>query len=149
MPDGREVAFAGGVVDTDYIADENLRRQVETELKKVANVPSSQIYTTSAPIAPREEGEIRREVMQRAVGAFDEANKIPQGTQTQEIPMQPDPKPTLSQTHMQEQAPQAQPQISKKVEGDALALATAAAKAAIAAGKQPASGSFGAGPSKQ
>lgn len=120
MPDGREVCFAGGVVDTSTISPEH-RFAVESELKKIANTPSSQIYTMEKPVIAVEETAVRREIMKDATVAFDGANKITAPTETVPMPVAPDQVPPVSVAVGG----------AETGSGDALQSRLAAAKAAI------------------
>lgn len=82
MPDGRELSFVGGKIDTDQIEDQELRTAVESELKKVANNPTSQVYTVEKPPVGQEEIETRKDLLHSAEGAFDQVNKITGTAQT-------------------------------------------------------------------
>lgn len=81
MPDGRELSFAGGVVDTDTIPDPATRSVVELELKKVANVPASMIFTQQV-VADSSEAAVAAEVKRTAEASFDGDKKIPGGAVT-------------------------------------------------------------------
>lgn len=99
MPNGQELAFAGGMLDTDVLFKDRpeTKKQVEDELKKIADVPSSMIYTKSEVHDISETGVID-EIAAGATSSFDIVNKVPAGTQTQSLPMNHDPKPTLGGT---------------------------------------------------
>lgn len=87
MPDGKEISFAGGEFDTEMVKDSAVRGQVEHELLKIANVPSSMIYTTDKPMITGDEKQAVVELTQSASSAFDTINKTPPGTQTVPMPM--------------------------------------------------------------
>lgn len=95
MPDGKEIAFAGGSFDSATIADEKVRDAVDFELKKIANSPASMVYTTEKPVVGIGENKPVEEIHQGATVAFDAENKIPPGTQTVKMPMAPDQHPSL------------------------------------------------------
>lgn len=87
MPDGKEISFAGGEFDTDMLKEPFVKGLVEQELLKIANVPSSMIYTTEKPMITGEEKQPVKELNQSASIAFDTINKTPAGTETVAMPM--------------------------------------------------------------
>lgn len=125
MPDGKEICFAGGVVDTSTIHPDH-REAVEHELKKIANAPASQIFTMDKPVISVEEKAVQREIAAQATQAFDQVNKVPSGAQTVEMPRVPDQVPTLQNAAG----------AAETAGGDALAARLAAAKAAVSSGTQ-------------
>lgn len=136
MPDGKDIAFAGGEFDTETLKDRpEVKAAVELELRKVANVPSSMIFTIS-PVAGMEESMVVREITASATQSFDEQNKIPAGTQTQPLPIHQDTKPTLQTTGVEH----AHIASSTSSPASSMAEQLAHAKKMIAeAGKGPAS----------
>lgn len=82
MPDGRELSFVGGKIDTDQIDDPVLKDAIEGELKKIANNPTSQVYTVDKPPVGVEELETKKDLMHGAESAFDQVNKITGAAQT-------------------------------------------------------------------
>lgn len=96
MPNGQELSFAGGELDTDLLFKENpaTKEAVELELKKIANVPSSMIYTKD-PVQDSSERDVVDEIMGSATVGFDSVNKVPAGTQTHELPVSKPTAPTL------------------------------------------------------
>jgi len=95
MPNGKEVCFAGGIVDTATLPEES-RAAVEAELDKVADQASSMIYTQK-PVEGLAEKQALSETRAAAVTAFDTVNKIPAGSRTVPMPMAPAVKPVLSE----------------------------------------------------
>lgn len=89
MPNGKVLTFLGGTKKTDK-PDEIL------ELDKVANVPGSYIFTTSAPVIAQDEKNLARDLKSGAEATFDEVNKIPQGAKTVAMPMAPTQVSNLS-----------------------------------------------------
>lgn len=96
MPDGREICFAGGNFDSAMIRDPKTREAVEGELNKIANVPSSQVYTTDEPVVGAEEAGVVNEIRASATASFDGAHNIKDGT-TVEIPVPKQAQPVISQ----------------------------------------------------
>lgn len=95
MPNGKEICFAGGEFDTVNLQDQSARKDVETELNKIANVPSSMIYTKDMML---DSGEIavHAEIHSSAERDFDIVNKVAPGTQTQALPQIQQDKPALN-----------------------------------------------------
>lgn len=116
MPDGKEISFAGGEFDTSLL-HESVRGAVELELQKVANVPSSMIFTTETPVVSREERAAVSEITAAATVAFDTVHKIQGNPETVPMPMAPTQTQPLSSG------------VTGK--GDPLAERLAAAKAAV------------------
>lgn len=98
MPNGAEIAFAGGRFDSSAIRDDESRKAVELELDKVANIPSSHIYTMIRPVVGKDEVETTKELLSTATQQFDHVNKIPANTPTVPLPVSRDPQPTLNPT---------------------------------------------------
>lgn len=129
MPNGAEIAFAGGRFDSAMITDTEIREGVEKELNKVANVPASHIFTMDKPIIERSEAATAQDVLANATQHFDQENKIPAGTPTLSMAIAQDAKPVLNPDGVAgplEQAKTTEVPIN-------LADKLAAAKAAIAA----------------
>ena len=119
MPDGKELSFAGGVLDTDTIPEEH-RSSVISELKKIANVPASMIFTVVEAVEAAERAVIK-EIREGAEAAFDSVMGK-KGGETVVIPVPEQPKPTLAQA-------------GAAAEGtEALKARMAAAKAAVDGG---------------
>lgn len=95
MPDGREICFAGGEFDSESLSSKEDKFAVERELAKIANVPSSMIYTKEV-VQDTSEKAVQQELRDTAVQGFDVVNKIPAGTSTVPMPTQKDPRPTLN-----------------------------------------------------
>lgn len=95
LPNGKELSFAGGELDTANMHPGDAQ-MVEQELDKIANVPSSMIYTKDL-VADSSEGDVVDEILASATQGFDELNKIPAGTKTVALPMGETTKPTLKQ----------------------------------------------------
>lgn len=96
MPDGKDVSFAGGELDTAMIDDALARAAVELEMKKIANQPSSMVYTMEKPIIGPEESAVVSEVVASATAGFDSVNRTPAGTKTVAIPQAKAPQPTVN-----------------------------------------------------
>lgn len=85
----RELSFPGGLCETDD-------PQAIEELSKIANLPGSQVYTDDKEqVQDLGERLARTEVMDTAVSAFDNENKIPPGARTIPIPQAPQPQPVV------------------------------------------------------
>lgn len=95
MPDGKEVAFAGGEIETNEIKDKDQREALEKELTKVANVPSSMIYTKD-PIPDASEAAVVEEIKETATKGFDGDKNIPAGAETVAMPQTEVVKPVLN-----------------------------------------------------
>ncbi len=108
MPDGGVLTFSAG--DGSFRTD---REDIQAELDKIANVPSSQVYTMAAPIIPSEEQAVHEELKAGAVTAFDGDKKIPEGAKTVPIPVAPSAKPTII----------ADPNLAEKAAAAAAAIA--------------------------
>jgi hypothetical protein len=138
MPNGAEVAFAGGQFDSASITDKDKREAVELELNKIANVPASHVYTMETAPVSREEVDTANEIRESATNQFDQVNKIPGGTNTIPLPTQGHIPPVLNpQAAQQSQQQQQQQQNSGGGSGsvpvniqDKLAAARAAVHAA-------------------
>lgn len=94
MPNGKEISFAGGEFDSAALKDAD-RKMVEEELDKVANVPSSMIYTKEA-VADSSEGAVHREILKDAELSFDQHNKIAPGATTTALPQAAESRPILN-----------------------------------------------------
>jgi hypothetical protein len=90
LPDGKDVCFIDGSFST-------LDEKIIDELNKVANVPSSMIYTTKEPIKSLEETEVQADLLSSATQAFDGDKKIVGGATTVPIPVKAPDKPTLAE----------------------------------------------------
>jgi hypothetical protein len=117
MPNGQSLSFAGGKITTSDPA-------VITELEKIANMPSSQVYTVS-PVTGMEEAAVRAEIEKSATASFDAAHNITGHAETVRIPVQPDLRPVLSQPR-----PAPSPQDSVEKARAALAANAAASNSA-------------------
>lgn len=93
MPDGKEVSFAGGELRLSSIPSQ-FRGEVQRELDRIADVPTSHIYTKQEVIDP---GEVaaRDEIMQTAEHQFDKDNKIEGNPKTVPLPQAAPGKPQL------------------------------------------------------
>lgn len=89
LPNGEEFSFDGGSFTTSRV-------DVQAELDKVANVPSSMIFTTIEPPISIEEKMVTSDLITAATIAFDSDKRITGPAQTIPVPVNPDPKPTLS-----------------------------------------------------
>lgn len=123
MPSGKDITFAGGFFNTETIMDAGLRAQVEEELNKVADQPSSMIYTKNAVTAP-EERQVADQLRKEGEAAFDADHNIPTGATTIPMPVVSAAKPVLN------------PQPGKAEAQDPVAKALADAKAKLAAQQQ-------------
>lgn len=133
MPDGREIAFAGGSVDTAEIQDPVARKSAEVELTKIANSPSSMIYTV-APIKDLGERTTTTELEASSTQHFDQANKIPAGAVTTPMPMASDTHASVH-TAMQSSAivpEQKAPDLAASIEAARKAVAASGGTAAPA-----------------
>ena len=91
MPDGRQLNFNP---DNGHYTTED--EAVQKELDKIANVPTSHIYTTEQPVATAEERQVVSEIAQQATTASDAVNRTPPGTRTIPMPVPAAAKPTLA-----------------------------------------------------
>lgn len=110
MPDGRILTFSAG--DGSFPTDD---AEIQKELDKVANVPSSQVYTKGALVVPIEEKQVHAEVASQAVTAFNADKKVDPSAQTVAIPMPTEAKPSVA----------ADPELAAKAKAAAEALAKA------------------------
>lgn len=91
--EAKEIAFAGGVVRLSSIP-EAFREIVRAELDKVADIPTSHIYTKQAVQEPGE-AMAEAEIMASAEGQFDADRKITGNPRTVPLPTSRPPAPEL------------------------------------------------------
>lgn len=91
MPDGVPLTFssADGKFETD-------RLDIQQELDRIADVPTSHVYTKQI-VQTQEERTVAHELAQTAVGAFDADKKISGNPETQKMHMPIHEKPKLSE----------------------------------------------------
>lgn len=138
LPDGKEVSFAGGKLDTATIQDEVSRAVLEKELGRIANVPASMIYT-KAPIKDIAETAVAGEVNASATSHFDQVHKTPAGAVTTPMPMaETTHSPVASVMHAEPQVPANNAAaMQAKMDAARAAVAAHAAKPAVAPVHKP------------
>ena len=93
MPDGREVAFAGGRLELSTIPA-HARAAVRAELDKVADVPTSHIFTKNRVMEPGEQ-QSADELRKMAEAQFDGDRRITGNPTTIPLPVSKSEPPVL------------------------------------------------------